>query len=392
VLGSEGSPIPSEIAHSELSDAPISTSSPSGAEGVSESPESPQGSSSETEKEVGSSSKSGTTAETPGPARFFSSTSFWNTAVPANAPVDPNSSAEVDAFASVVAGELQAGSGPWIDTTSYSVPVYTVGAGQATVRVALDHSPAVPALQAAWDAVPLPADAQPAVGSDGDLVVWQPSTDRLWEFWRLVHEGSVWHASWGGAMQDASSDSGAFGPRVWPGAKSWWGVAASSLSLVGGLISLEDLEAGVIDHALSMSIPDVRAGVYASPAQRSDGKSSEPLALPEGAHLRLDPSLNLASLHLPRLTLMMAQAAQQYGIFVKDGARNVTFDAQDPTPTGTEPYGGASGYFEGQSPRGLLASFPWSHLELLKMELHKMTRPHRSKRPRHGHPTVRRPT
>jgi hypothetical protein len=250
--------------------------------------------------------------------------------------------------------------------------VYTVGAGQAVVRVVLDHSPVVAALQAAWDAVPLPVGARPAVGSDGELVVWQPSTDRLWEFWRLVHLADGWHASWGGAMQDVSLGSGVFGPGVWPGAMSWWGVSASSLSLVGGLISLEDLQAGVINHALSMSIPDVRAGVYAAPAQRSDGKSLEPLALPEGAHLRLDPSLNLASLHLPRLTLMLAQAAQRYGIFVRDGARNVTFDAQDPTPTGTEPYGGPAGYFEGQSPRSLLASFPWSHLELLKMELHSM--------------------
>jgi hypothetical protein len=50
----------------------------------------------------------------------------------------------------------------------------------------------------------------------------------------------------------------------------------------------------------------------------------------------------------------------------------VTFDAQDPTPTGSEPYGGSGGYFEGESPRGLLASFPWSHLELLKMELHSL--------------------
>ena len=42
-------------------------------------------------------------------------------------------------------------------------------------------------------------------------------------------------------------------------------------------------------------------------------------SLPEGAHLRLNPNLNLAALHLPRLTLMIAEAAQRYGIFVRDG-------------------------------------------------------------------------
>jgi hypothetical protein len=48
----------------------------------------------------------------------------------------------------------------------------------------------------------------------------------------------------------------------------------------------------------------------------------------------------------------------------------VAFYAQDPTPTGTNPYTGAHGYFEGKSAQQLLAAFPWTHLELLKLELH----------------------
>ena len=109
---------------------------------------------------------------------------------------------------------------------------------------------------------------------------------------------------------------------------------------------------------------------YASPAQRTDGKSASPLSLPEGAHLRLDPNLDLAALHLPRLTLMIAEAAQRYGIFITDGSSDREILAQDPTPTGTNPYAGPDGYFEGKYPNQLLASFPWSQLELLKMELH----------------------
>jgi hypothetical protein len=151
------------------------------------------------------------------------------------------------------------------------------------------------------------------------------------------------------------------------------------LSIAGGLITLEDLALGQINHALALSVPNVRAGVYASPANRTDGRTYDPLALPEGAHLRLDPSLDLAALHLPRFTLLLARAAQRYGIFVRDGASNVTFYAQDPTPTGTEPYGGPNGYFEGQRASALLASFPWSHLQLLKMELHRTVH-----RPRKG--------
>jgi hypothetical protein len=308
-------------------------------------------------------------ADPTAPFRFFSPTSFWNESLPADAPVDPTSAAVMGAFDEEIAAEERVGDGPWINTTSYSIPVYTVPADQPTVPVRLDGSVNVP-LAAAWSAVPLPPTAVPAAGHDGSLVVWQPSTDRLWEFHQLLHEGDAWKANWGGAMQNVSSNPGVYGSEVWPGAQSWWGISASSLSLVGGLISLEDLEKGQINHALEMAIPDVRVGVYASPAQRSDGKIGGPLSLPEGAHLRLNPKLDLAAMHLPRLTLMIAEAAQRYGIFVTDGSSDVEIDAQDPTPTGTNPYTGPDGYFDGQHPNQLLASFPWSQLELLKMELH----------------------
>ncbi len=171
-------------------------------------------------------------------------------------------------------------------------------------------------------------------------------------------------------MQNVSSDPGVYGPEAWPGATLWWGTSAASLSIAGGLITLEDLQRGQINHALAITIPDVRAGVYASPARRTDGTSTAPLSLPEGAHLRLDPTLDLAALHLSRLTLMIAEAAQRYGIIVRDTSANVAFYGQDPTPTGMNPYIGPQGYFEGQTPGQLLASFPWSHLQVLKMELH----------------------
>jgi hypothetical protein len=197
--------------------------------------------------------------------------------------------------------------------------------------------------------------------------------DRLWEFYALARGAKGWQADWGGAIQNASSDPGAYGPGAWPGATTWWGASASSLSIAGGLITLEDLARGQINHALAMALPSVRGGVYASPAQRTDGAVLDPSYLPEGAHLRLDPKLDLAALHLPRMTLMMAEAAQRYGIFVRDYASNIAFYAQDPTPTGTEPYVGLHGYFEGKSAGQLMAAFPWSHLQLLKMQLHSVS-------------------
>ena len=67
---------------------------------------------------------------------------------------------------------------------------------------------------------------------------------------------------------------------------------------------------------------------------------------------------------------MVAQAAQRYGIIVRDFASNVAFIGQAPTRSGDNPYAGPNGFFEGRYPSQLLASFPWAHLQLLKMELH----------------------
>jgi hypothetical protein len=308
------------------------------------------------------------------PFRFFSPSSFWNRQPATNAPLDPGSHTIMSAFDEEIKAEEEGDHGPAISTTAWSIPVYTVPADQPTVKVTLEDPRRAPggfALQSAWNAVPLPPDAQPAAGTDKHIVVWQPSTDRLWEFWRLEQTAEGWSASWGGAIKKVSSSSGAYGSRAWLGATRLWGASASSLSIAGGLITLEDLEKGQINHALAIAVPDTRAGVYASPAQRTDGTSTSQLSLPEGAHLRLDPSLDLATLHLPKLTLMMAEAAQRYGIFVRDTGPSVSFDAQDPIPTGTNPYSGPDGYFEGKTTHQILASFPWSHLQLLKMKLHR---------------------
>jgi hypothetical protein len=305
--------------------------------------------------------------------RFFSPTSFWNRPAPRDDRVDRRSPDAIAALDAEVGAEQSDGSGPWINTDSYSVPVLRVARKTPTVRVQLASPYAVPALRRAFGAVPLPAGAQPAAGSDAHLVVWQPSRDRLWEFWRLRRRAGSWRASWGGAIAHVSSDRGAYDTSAWPGASPLWGASASSLSIAGGLITLEDLERGWINHALAISLPAVRAGVYALPARRTDGVDPDPAALPEGAHLRLRPDLDLDRLQLPPLTRMIAEAAQRYGFYVRDRARTVCFYAQAPSGP-ADPYAGASGYFEGQTPAALLAAFPWSDLQLLPMRLRPFLR------------------
>ena len=322
---------------------------------------------------------SGPTTNAGTPLALFAPTSVWNQPLSPTAAIDPNSGAMVSDLATQAATEYQQGIGPYIGTTSPTTTLYVVGPSQPTVEVQLSN-PTLwwrVALQSAFDAVPIPANAQPAPDSDAEMTIWQPSTDKLWEFFQMQKEADGWHAAWGGAIQDVSQSPGYYTTSSWPGALSVWGATATSLPAAAGVITLQDIQQGHFDHALALELPYPRAGVYTWPAQRTDGTGTDPNAIPEGAELRLDPSLNLAALHLPRLTLMIAQAAQRYGMIVRDQTHHaIGLYAENPIPLGTNPYYTSSGTpsptgpFQGQWPDSLLHSFPWASLEVLKMNLH----------------------
>jgi hypothetical protein len=301
--------------------------------------------------------------------QLFAPTSFWNKPLRAKARLDRNSRPLVSELVAEVTREQVAGSGPYIQTDETSTPLYVVPREQPLRRVKLD------APKRSWDGplrdafaqVPLPDRARPAAGRDNHLTVWQPSTDRLWEFWRARRKVDGWHALWGGAIQDVSGSPGYYSDDSWPGARPSWGATATSLPVIGGTMRIDELRRGRIDHALAFNIPDARADLFAWPAQRSDGSGGVHL-LPEGARLRLDPKLDIANLNLPPMTRMMAEAAQRYGIVLRDRTHNaIGFFGEDPTPTGSDPYRGANGFFGGETPSELLARFPWNRLQVLKM-------------------------
>jgi hypothetical protein len=297
---------------------------------------------------------------------LFSANSVWNRPDIASQPLgDQELAQELTQEAET---ELKEGTGPWIETDTDSTPVYVVGSDQRCVPVHLDVTAAYgQTLSKAFERVPLPDDAHPAAGSDGHLTLIQPSTDSMWEFWRLQRVGGQWQAAWGGAMHDVSSNPGYYTADSWPGAQSDWGSTATSLPVVAGTMTIGELERGQINHALAMAIPDTRKGVFAFPAERTDGTLTTSVAIPEGATFRLDPNLDLQSLHLPRIVEIMAQAAQRYGIIVRDKTMHaIGFYAEDPTPLGTDPY---SRLFDGKSPSELLASFPWKYLQAVKTNL-----------------------
>src|SRR3954451_22688662 len=235
-------------------------------------------------------------------ASLFARDSFWNAPLPGDAALDESSSPRTAALVSEINREQQLKIGPWIDERYNSTPFYVVGAKQPQVHVTLDstNGTAVYLRKVLSRGVPIPNGARPAAGSDGHMTVYQPATDTMWEFYRATLEADGWHADWGGAMQHVSTNPGYYSSAAWPDAPSaWnWGSTASSIPIIAGTITIAELRTGHIDHALALAVPNPCARTFSWPAQRTDGGSTAPDCMPEGAHLRLDPSLDVDSLNV----------------------------------------------------------------------------------------------
>jgi hypothetical protein len=313
------------------------------------------------------------------PERLFAADSVWNKRLGADARLDPRSPRYVRALDRQIRSAISRRRlYPNIQANRFSTPIYRVGPGAPRVPVALDTGSWGNGLRSALAAgVPIPAGATPAEGSDAHLTVYQPSTDTLWEFWRARRKGGMWRAGWGGAIHNVSRSAGYYSSAAWPGLSGrdgWnWGSTASSLPVAAGTVTRAELRRGRIPHALAAALPNPCRRVFSWPAQRTDGTSDDPDCLPEGARLRLDPRVDLDRLRLPRVTRMLAEAAQRHGIVVRDRTGDsLAFYLESPVRASSSPYTGARGLYRGTPSWRMLERFPWHRLQVLP--LHRCTR------------------
>ena len=296
------------------------------------------------------------TAASASATQYFSSSSYWYQPLAGDAPLDARS----DTWAQKMVDKVNT-YGKWINTSSYSTPVYTVPADQKLVRVKIDWATAT--YDEEFAAVPVPLGLIPAAGNDMHAAIWQPSTDTLWEFWQMrIGSDGMWHANTAGKITNASQSDGTFAPH----GNELYGGDASGTPLAPGLITPDELRAGVINHALSMAIPKPLYQWYWTwPALSSDGDSTDPYDIPEGARMRLPANLDLTKLGLTRTGYIIAKAVQKYGLVIDDKSATVHFNAQDPINLGSDPY---PVLFEGKTPSSALYNFPWGKLQTLQTQ------------------------
>jgi len=299
----------------------------------------------------------------------FSAGTAWKLDV-RSAPLNANSAGMVRNVAAQTAAQY--GGNAAFNAYQYSTSVYTVSSSTPRVDVAWNNCQGKswtptgllgPGGQ--FSQVPIPSDAVAAAGSDGQLSVYSPQTDQLWEFWIAKKVSGSWSACWGGRIDGVSRSQGFFGGT--------FGASASGLALTGGTIGIEDVRSGSIQHALALHLPSTGVwNEFSYPAQRSDGNDTSANRVPEGTRLRLDPRIDVDALNLTPIARMVARAAQTYGFVVTDKAGCTAVVAESPAAviaaTGVDPWKALMGSTPDYA---IMKGFPWGSLQALPKDYGK---------------------
>jgi hypothetical protein len=303
---------------------------------------------------------------------------FWGQPLPANTPLNPNSSTYVREIVHALANSVPVSRECYLSTVG-APPIYVVPENQPRVPVTRQYrynkhlNDTVLA-----GGIPIPPLAEQSTNTDHTMIIYQPSMNTLWELWRVQKDGNGnWQIGWGGKMTDVSRSDG-----IWPPHE---GTSATGDALLGVVVRIEELQAGQIDHPVDLELPHTivlnrhtlpantpgATVPYSWPADRlGDGVSSNPYAVPEGLRFRLDPSLDLNSLNLSPVAHTIAVAAQKYGFLVENTGPDCNIKLGNPQPYEAaglpDPYKTLFGaaYGPDYSPK-VMANFPWSHLQAL---------------------------
>ncbi len=178
--------------------------------------------------------------------------------------------------------------------------------------------------------VPMPGGARPDPSDDGHLVVYDPAKAAAWEFFRARYsiEKDTWEAE-GGIRWDLTGD-GTDAMRQ-PGT-----AVGGGTPMLGTIVTPDEVReairngTGVIPHVLSGGYDSPRTDCFITPlVKTTDADDGRRWAIPEGAILRLDPSLDVSTLELGPAARVIARTLQVYGMVIRDDSGAFTIDVEN---------------------------------------------------------------
>ena len=158
--------------------------------------------------------------------------------------------------------------------------------------------------------VPIPADARPGGGTDARIIVIDKVTYTEYDLSKAQRTATGWAA---GTVSIYNI--------LWDGTPIGHSSRGSGIPAYAGLLRPWEIRQGRIEHALAFGYTETAAEKCVFPASKTDGKSTLPFAIPEGARLQLDPSLTDADFEkmgLNSSAKIIARALQEYGMILVD--------------------------------------------------------------------------
>jgi hypothetical protein len=240
-----------------------------------------------------------------GGCQVFPADNPWNTDI-SQSPVDPNSAnylAHMNAGSTFLHPDF--GSNP-----HYGIPVTLAPPNTPYVPMKFFRYPG----QSDPGPYPFPKNArvEGGRGSGGDrhvLVVGEADC-HLYETYDSFYVGPGWRAA-NGAVFDLSSN--ALRHACWTSAD------AAGLPITPALPKYEEVQAGVIEHALRFTVANTQAA-YVHPATHYASSSHDSNDPPMGLRVRLKASFDLSSFHGQSLVILTA--LKKYGMLLADNGSN----------------------------------------------------------------------
>jgi hypothetical protein len=262
-----------------------------------------------------------TTARPPDPAswreRPFRPNSPWNVPIGPQPSIDPSTRQ----FIARLGGPLTS------DPTQYSFTLYVVNAQTPRYDVACTKYQCTRVTTTGTSVtdvlsnVPIPPDAKPSSGADGQMILVDPATGMEYDLWQAERTQVGWQVS-NASVYDIRAD----------GAPTEYGSRGAGIPYLAGLIRPWEVSNQKIEHAIAFATDTVAKDRCVFPASKTDGKSGREFALPEGARLQLDPGLtasDLEALGLGATGRVIARALQEYGMILVDGSGRTKIYAEN---------------------------------------------------------------
>jgi hypothetical protein len=264
-----------------------------------------------------------TVAATPGSARagtpvpgagncpMFPADNIWNTDI-SNLPVDIHSPQWLASMQASTT-DLHPDFGPSGDpSVPYGIPYTVVPAGHPFVNVSFQYADES-------DPGPYPFGSDTAIeggqNATGDrhAIMIDPSTCTLYELYD-AHYSASGSTAGSGAIWNLNSN--ALRPAGWTSAD------AAGLPIMPGLLRYDEVESGVITHAIRMTAETTDTS-YLWPARHEAGTAGNPNLPPMGARFRLKASFDISG-YSPQAQVVL-RAMQHYGLILADNGSNWYF-------------------------------------------------------------------